>query len=250
MPEWTSQPETDFPHRFLTVGRFLLLIAILATVGIFGAILGIRFAVRGTEVGVPPVTGKSVDEAKKALVAKDLAVEVTGERYDSSTAAGKVLSQLPTPGGRIKAGGSVQVVVSLGPRRIPIPDLRGSSVRSARLMVTQAGYELGNVSVMTAGNAEREEVVTQYPSPTSKETGSPKIDILVTTPPGRLYVMPDVTGQNITGVLAFFEKTWLKVKPPEYRSYQNVEKGAVVKQYPEPGYPLSDREPISLEVAR
>jgi len=250
MPEWISQPETDFPHRFLTVGRFLLLIAILATVGIFSAILGIRLAVRGTEVGVPPLTGKSVEEAKKALAGQGLAVEVTGERYDPSTLVGKVLSQLPAPGGRIKSGGSVQVVVSLGPRRVPIPDLRGASVRSARLMVTQAGYELGNVSVMTADSADREEVVTQYPSPTSKETGSPKIDILVTTPPKHLYVMPDVTGQNITGVLAFFEKHGLKVKPPEYRSYQNVEKGAVVKQYPEPGYPLSDRDAISLEVAR
>ncbi len=62
--------------------------------------------------------------------------------------------------------------------------------------------------------------------------------------------MPDVTGQNITGVLAFFEKNGLKVKPPEYRSYQNVEKGTVVKQYPEPGYPVSEGDPISLEVAR
>jgi len=250
MPEWTSQPETDFPHRFFTVGKAVLLIAILATVGIFSAILGVRLAVRGTEVGVPPVTGKSIDEARKALVARDLVVEVTGERYDPNTAAGKILSQLPTPGGRIKSGGSVQVVMSLGPRRVPIPDLRGSTVRSARLMVAQAGYELGHVSTMTKDDAEREEVVRQYPSPTSKETGSPKIDVLVTAPPRRTYVMPDVTGQNITGVLAFFEKNGLKVKPPEYRSYQNVEKGTVVKQYPEPGYPLSGGDPISLEVAR
>lgn len=250
MPEWTSQPETDFPHRFLTVGRFLLLIAILAAVGIFSAILGIRIAVRGTEVGVPPIAGKSVDEARKALAARDLVIEVTGERYDPNTAPGKVISQLPAPGGRIKSGGSVQVVVSLGPRRVPIPDLRGSTVRSARLMVAQAGYELGNVSVMTDDSADREEVILQYPLPTSRETGNPKIDILVTAPLERSFVMPDMTGQNITAVLVFFEKNGLKVKPPEYRSYQNVEKGAVVKQYPEPGYPLSDREPITLEVAR
>ncbi len=149
----------------MTVGKSVLLIAILATVGIFSAILGIRIAVRGNEVGVPPVTGKSIDEARKVLGGRNLAVEVTGERYDTSTTAGKVLSQLPTPGGRIKSGGSVQVVMSLGPRRVPIPDLRGSTLRSARLMVTQAGYELGHVSTMTSTTAAREEVVRQYPSP-------------------------------------------------------------------------------------
>ncbi len=250
MPEWKSPPEAQGPSRFLTVGKSFLLIAILITVGILSAVVGIRVAVRGDEVQVPSLVGQTVDQAKKSLANLELVLEVNGERYDASVGAGKVVSQLPPAGGRIKANRAVQVVVSLGVRRNPIPDLIGSSMRSAQLMVLQSGYELGNVSTISLDNAGQDGVVRQYPTPQSREVLSQKIDVLVNAPRSTRFIMPDLMGQNIAVVMAFLEANNLKVRPPVYREYQNADKGVVVKQYPEPGYMVTREDPISLEVAR
>lgn len=250
MPDSNSQPEVQSQSRFLTLGKSFLLIAILITVGILSAVVGIRVAVRGDEVQVPPLTGQTVDQAKKTLAKLELLVEVSGERYDPSVGAGKVVSQLPPAGGRIKTNRPVQVVVSLGARRNPIPDLLGSSMRSAQLMVVQSGYELGNVSTVSLDNAGREGVIQQYPTPQSREVLSQKVDVLVNAPGSARFLMPDLLGQNIAVVTAFLEANNLTMRPPVYREYQNADKGQVVKQSPEPGYMITREDQISVEVAR
>ena len=226
------------------------MIAVLVTVGMLSAVVGLRLAVRGDEVQVPALTGKTVEDAKKALSDVDLELEVSGERYDASVVAGKIVSQLPPAGVRIKENRAVQVVVSLGNRRDAIPDLAGSSVRSATLMLTQAGYELGSVSVIGRRDLDREQVTEQYPTPQSKEIVNTKIDVLVGRPETPRFVMPDLLGQNVTVVMSFLEKNGFTVAPPVYRNYQNADKGAVVKQHPEPGYMVRRGDPVSLEVAR
>jgi len=250
MPDPNSQPEAQGPSRFLTLGRSFLLIAILITVAIISAVVGIRIAVRGDEVQVPSLAGQTVDQAKKNLGSLALVLEVNGERYDPAVGAGKIVSQLPPAGGRMKANRDVQVIVSLGARRNPIPDLLGSSMRSAQLMVMQSGYELGNVSTINLDNAGQDGVIRQYPTPQSLEVLSQKIDLLVNAPRSTRFVMPDLMGQNIAVVTAFLESNNLKMRPPVYREYQNADKGLVVKQYPEPGYMVTREDPISLEVAR
>lgn len=248
MSDWRAPVE--IPKRFLTLGRSILLIAILVTVGMLSAIVGLRLAVRGDEVQVPGLTGKTVEDAKKALSDVDLELEVSGERYDPSLVAGKIVSQLPPAGVRIKEKRAVQVIVSLGSRRDAIPDLAGSSVRSATLMLTQAGYELGNVSAIGRPDLDREQVTEQYPTPQSKEIVNTKIDVLVGRPETPRFVMPDLLGQNVAVAMAFMEKNGFTLSQPVYRYYQNADRGAVVKQYPEPGYMIRRGDPVSLEVAR
>jgi eukaryotic-like serine/threonine-protein kinase len=250
MSELTNSADAQLPNRFLNLGKFLLLITILAAVGIFSAIVGIRMAVRGDEIRVPVLTGKSVAEAKKELGDISLALEITGERYDATMEEGRIVSQLPVAGGQMKQSRAVQVIVSRGDRRNPIPNLTGSSLRSARLMVATAGYELGSVSSVSIPTIDREEVVQQYPAPESNEVVGPKIDILVARPEPVRFVMPDLTGKNIAVVTAFLERGGFKVRAPVYRSYQNADRGIVVKQYPEPGYMISEGDQVSLEVAR
>ncbi|RPJ61731.1 MAG: PASTA domain-containing protein [Acidobacteria bacterium] len=250
MPDSDSPTEAQGPSRYLTVGKTFLLIAILITVGIISAVVGIRVAVRGDEVQVPQLVGQSVEDAKKSLAKLDLLLEVHGERYDPRVGVGKIVSQLPPTGGRTKANRPVQVIVSLGARRNPIPELLGSSMRSAQLMVLQSGYELGNVSTITLDNVGQEGVIQQYPTPQSREVLSQKIDVLVNTRHLSRFVMPDIMGQNIAVVTAFLESNNMRVSPPVYREYQNADKGVVVKQYPEPGYMVTREDPISLEVAR
>jgi beta-lactam-binding protein with PASTA domain len=62
--------------------------------------------------------------------------------------------------------------------------------------------------------------------------------------------MPKVTGMGLNKAILLFEKNGLKVGKVQYRSYPNVSRGVVVKQFPEPGHPLMEKSPMNLEVAR
>lgn len=234
----------------LTVGKFVLLTGILAVIGLFSALLGMRFAVRGTEVPVPKITGKTLEQAKKAVSAARLQFDVIGKRYDPIVPESCVISQFPSSDRHLKAHHKVHVLLSLGPRENPIPDLRGATLRVARLMATQAGYEVGDISEVEMGSGDEDKVIQQFPLPNSTETGSPRIDLLVSTGTHTRYIMPRVVGEDLNRVLPYFENRGFKVSSIRYRSFSDASRGAVVKQFPEPGYPLTADDSILLEVAR
>ena len=125
--------------KFLTLGKFVLLFAILAAVGLLSAFLAMRFAVRGTEVEVPKIQGKSVQDSRQILEKVNLRLGVSGERYDPELPPGAVISQHPGAGVQIKADREVQVILSLGVHRKPVPHVRGSPRRAAQFMILQSG---------------------------------------------------------------------------------------------------------------
>jgi serine/threonine-protein kinase len=117
-------------------------------------------------------------------------------------------------------------------------------------MVIQSGYELGTISEISVDSAEKGRVVQQFPAPDSIGGGSRKIDILVSLESTDRYIMPDVMGQNLNRVRFFFEKNGFKLGKVQYANYQDVPRGSVVKQFPEPGYVLAKNYFVNLEVAR
>ena len=242
--------KSDLHWKLLKLGRFVFLTGSLVVVGLSSAYLGLRFAVRGSEAEVPSIVGQSVEEARASLGSLDLSVEVIGARFDEDISKGSIISQHPRPGGRIKIRRAVRVIVSLGEKKDPIPELRGSILRVARLLVSESGYELGKISWLAIPATREEEVIRQYPPANSKQILGRKIDVLVSSGDPTRYVMPNVTGLGLNKVLLLFERNGVKVGRIQYRSYPNVPKGIIVKQFPEPGHILRGKNVVNLEVWR
>lgn len=235
---------------FLSLGKVVLLSGILVATLLFSAIVGMRLAVRGKVIAVPGLVGMSVDDARLRAEGAGLGLTVTGERYDARMPAGTVLTQVPGDGVGIKANRNVQVIASLGRRTHPVPDLRGSSLRAARLMAEQSGYEVANVSIVSYPMAEEEQVVAQHPAPDSAESGGDQIDILVSRPREARYVMPRLVGENINRVLAMLEENGFRVGRIQYQPVSSLTRGTVLRQFPEAGYALNEGDAVHLEVAR
>jgi len=192
----------------------------------------------------------SLVDAEGLFAQKELDLAVVGRRYDPDIPKDAIISQLPVAGVGIKANRDVQVVVSMGRRSNPVPDLMGRSARAARLLAQQNGYELGKVSQMFGGNEEGERIIAQYPEPHSEENVSERIDVLVQKKSVAIYIMPDVIGDNLNRVMMFFQENDFEIARVQYKKHQGIGKGTVVRQFPEPGYLLREDESIHLEVAR
>ena len=233
------------------IGKLVLLTLIVLAVGFISFFTAMKWAISGQEVAIPSVVGQNLDQARKVLAAVDLQAKVRGERYDRNVARGSISAQVPPVGSRIKKGNVVNVIVSLGNQVSPVPDLEGTSLRAAQILLAQQSFELGAISEIHWPLADPDQIVTQFPTPNSSELVGNKIDVLVNLgEEPDVFVMPDLIGWDLNRALAFLERSKIKVSGITYGLYQDVAMATVVKQVPEVGHPFYAGEPVRLEVSR
>ena len=92
---------------------------------------------------IPDVTGKSEDDAKKALEDAGLKKGKVSQDYSDSVAKGRVISSSPIAGasGYYK-GDSVDLTVSKGPEKVTVPDVTGKSEDDAKKVLEDAGLKV------------------------------------------------------------------------------------------------------------
>jgi serine/threonine-protein kinase len=115
---------------------------------------------------VPQLVGTKRDDAVAALESLGLVAQVDGE-YSEEVDEGVVLSVEPAAGGQVARGATVQVVASLGPPLITVPDVVGLSAAEASDRLEAAGF----VVVDTIGPPNRPVLVTDPPAGEARRKG-------------------------------------------------------------------------------
>src|SRR5579872_4105861 len=92
----------------------VLMVSILIVAAILSALTAMRFAIRGREVVVPPLVGKTQAEAQKMLEDNGLLLKISSKRFSSEIPEGHIVDQIPPSGTHLKSNRSVKVLVSLG----------------------------------------------------------------------------------------------------------------------------------------
>jgi eukaryotic-like serine/threonine-protein kinase len=170
----------------------------LLTVALVSALTAMHFAIHGREVVVPNLVGMSPVEAERGLLADGLQIEVQREYYSPNISEGKIISQLPLPGAKVKRGFQVQVARSLGPQRVAIPNVTGETPRAAQLNIERRGLDLGTTARLPSPNAPADQVLAQSPPGNASGVSAPRISLLVSTAPETpAFLMPNFVGQPL-----------------------------------------------------
>jgi beta-lactam-binding protein with PASTA domain len=118
-------------------------------------------------VEVPPVEGRTEGEAGSVLTSVGLRVSVD-EDHSPTVEEGHVISQSPEAGTVLRVGDTVTIVISLGPRRFPMPDVVGMTEAQATARLEELNLLLDTVDLPSGGS----KVVGQRPPPgTTVEEG-------------------------------------------------------------------------------
>jgi serine/threonine-protein kinase len=227
-----------------------MMLALLATVALASAITTIRLSLRGRQETMPQLVGAPLEAAEKVVAEMGLAVRVEDKVYSPKYASGQIVSQQPAPGTRIKAGQNVHVLVSLGPPRVTIPDLTGSSLRAAQINALQRGLSVRNVAVVPWPGKEADQVVAQDPAPASTDIYSPAINLLVSSgesPPA--FLCPNFVGRPIAAVRKELEQAKLKIGNVMPIPTPTAPKGTVLFQSPPPGSKIGPDVAFTFQVA-
>lgn len=192
--------------------RMLLLALVLLMVALVSALTAMRFAIHGREVAVPRVIGMTPLEAERAVAASGLDVVVERQYYSPDVAGGRIMSQAPAEGARVRRGWSVRVAQSLGPQRVAIPDVTGQSERVAELNVRRRGLDLGSMAQVNLADVAADQVASQSPPANASGVSVPKINLLVSRGPEPVaFVMPNFVGQPLGSVTLSLQDAGIKL---------------------------------------
>jgi eukaryotic-like serine/threonine-protein kinase len=246
--------------------RFVLMTLVLVTVGVMSALTAMRVAIHGREVTVPNFVKLSVSEAERTADNNGLAVSMEGQFYSADIAEGRIVSQQPPPGTRVRRGWRVRLAQSLGVQKVMIPDVLGESPRAAELNVRQRGLEIDTIAEAHIPDAPTEQVIAQSPPPAAVGVQSPKLSVLLATAPDPpTFVMPNFVGRSLAEASANIEQGGFKLSlvktaapaaspvstaanPPATGSISSIT--TVVRQSPTAGQKIAADTPIVLEVSR
>ncbi len=192
--------------------RTLLYGLVLVVVGLISALTAMRFAIHGREVSVPKLAGLTAVEAQRIAGENGLAVSREQRFYSSDVPAGRIVSQLPTAGTRVRTGFRIRIAESLGPQKVEIPNLLGQSVRSAELNLKERGLELGSIAHLPTANATADQVIAQSPTPDAQQIATPSVSLLISEAPApEAFVMPDFVGAKLSEASAAVREAGLAV---------------------------------------
>jgi beta-lactam-binding protein with PASTA domain len=240
------------PRLFRGLVYLAYLLLVVVAFGL-AAYTSFSLFVRSGVTTVPSVVGLARADAANVLADQGLTVRDAegGGRYDDKVPPGRVARQIPDPRTLVKRGRPVTVVLSLGPRRVKVPDLRGKTLPSAQAAVSGTGLALGHVLGALAPNHEAPgSVLEQDPDPDSAVAPATGVDLLLAmAAPGERYVMPDLVYRNYDQVRPYFEQLGFKFGSVKFERYEGVAAGVILRQFPLPGHPLSHEDAVSLVVA-
>lgn len=134
--------------EFIKSKVFLKNLGLMA--GVFIGILIIAFIClnfytrHGSEQVMPDIEGRFIDEVNEMAEMKDLELIIMDSIYTPGEHSGKVISQDPKAGAKIKKGRKIYVVITSSKgENIPMPNCKDQSVRSAVNQLTNVGLRVG-----------------------------------------------------------------------------------------------------------
>src|SRR3954453_9428636 len=178
--------------------RFVLLALVLLIVAMVSALTAMRFAIHGQEVTVPPLVGLGPAEAERAAAGLGLQMSIERQYYSPQIPEGRIMSQLPLPGTKVRRGWQVRVAQSLGPTRVAIPDVTGQSEHAAELNIRRRGLDIASMAGGETAGIPADQVLAQSPTANAAQLLAPKISLLVSSGAApAAYVMPSFVGQPL-----------------------------------------------------
>lgn len=243
--EAALQPDHEEPRRpwvlWVLVG-----VAVLAIAGIIWLLTRGDGPPPTTQVEVPDVVGKTVDEAREEILAADLEFRQTREP-SAEVEKGRVIETDPEAGKLVDPGTEVLVTVSAGPDALEIPDVQGKSQEEARQILATAGFDPLKISVQSENHPEIPKDMVTRTDPPAGESVAPDTAIVLYVSTGMVELPADIIG--LTEEEAIARVVELGLTPVPRLEESDKTPGTVIRTEPAPGL-VPQNSMVTLVVAQ
>jgi beta-lactam-binding protein with PASTA domain len=164
------------------------------------------------------------------------------------TATGKVISQDPARGSSVAQGSSVNLVISLGPQMVTVPNVEGLTRAAATAAITGANLTVGAITQQSSNTVASGNVVSQdQPSGSSVAEGSP-VNLVISSGP-EMVAVPNVEGLTQATATTAITAAKLTVGTVTQQTGSTVATGNVISQEPASGASVVQGSPLNLVIS-
>lgn len=198
-------------------------------------------------VQVPRTVGLDSVAAEALIREVGLTPRVVAEEFSTAIAKGRVTSQRPTRGTRLKLGSEVRLILSRGTDQLAAPDLTGVTVAQAKRILAEAGLILGPVTPIHSDAHARELIIAQEPAAGAPVTRGATVRLLQSLGPlEEALAMPDLRGRELVVALNLLKELQLEARI----SFQQAasREGHVVGQDPPAGARITVGGQVQLTI--
>jgi serine/threonine-protein kinase len=209
----------------------ILLVSVLVLallVGLGGWYLGVA---RYTHT--PAVINLSEAAAKARVEKAGLTFRTGKEDYSEIVAKGSVISTDPGAGARISKNGTVTAVISLGPERHDVPDVRGKTLDEAQSLLQTASLGFGQAIEKFSDKVPQGQVINTDPAPGTPLRRDAAVNVIVSKGQKPIKI-PDWTGRNGDKAVTALSALGFQVQRDDQNN-DTVPAGRVISQSPSSG---------------
>ncbi len=207
-----------------------------------------RLVVLIEEVLVPDVVGDTQAVAEAAIVAAGLTVGTVDTESSDTVPAGDVISQDSAGGTVALLGSTVNLVVSIGPENVIVPNVVGQTQAAAEAAIVAADLAVGSVTTENSATVAEGDVISQNPAGGSSVAPGSSVDLVVSAGPDDVAV-PNVVGQTQAAAEAAIVAADLAVGSVTTENSATVAAGDVISQNPAGGSSVAPGSSVDLVVS-
>jgi serine/threonine-protein kinase len=224
-------------------GYFLVLfLAVFFTVSLL---------VKGDEVSAPDLTGMPLQEAYAVAARKGVYLKKVIGDFGGAYAPNTVVSQFPTPQTSIKGKSVIKIFVASEVGQTLVPQLVSLGQKESEALLKKNKLKKGHAAFISASDVMPDSVISQSLPAGSRVAEGSAVDLLFSKGgEGRSFIMPDLIGKEAAKVLVFFEGRGLKISKIEEVPYFGLKPGIILKQFPSPGFEISAKNLIGIQVSK
>jgi beta-lactam-binding protein with PASTA domain len=164
------------------------------------------------------------------------------------TATGKIISQDPASGSSVTQDSPVNLVISLGPQMVTVPNVEGLTQAAAIAAVTGANLTVGTITQQTSNTVVTGNVVSQnQPSGSSVAQDSP-VNLVISSGPETVAV-PNIVGLTQAAATAAITAAKLTIGTVTQQTGDTVGTGKIISQDPASGVSVKRGSPVNLVIS-
>ncbi len=238
----------QFPERAPRKKGFLIALGVILGVLIAGFAGWWLAAGPGKNIETPNVIGQSFQEAQQSLVGTELTITQGEPIFSETIPDGIIAGTDPEPGAGISPSGTISAILSQGPERYLVPDVKGLSPEAAALEITSANLALGGRTEAFDNNVPAGAVTKTDPKIGAELKPDTRVDLVISKGP-RPVKVPNIVGNRIGPATAELEKLGLTVNRSNVFS-ENVAKNVVISIKPKAGTNVNSGTAVDVVVSK
>ena len=192
----------------------------------------------------------TIAEAKELLNADGLGVRKAGMEASDDYEEGQIISQSPEAGDFVEPNTTIEVIISSGPAKIDIPNVKGMTEDAAVDKLEEAGFEV-ELKEDYNDTVEAGKVISQ--SPGANSLGNKGDTVTITVSLGKRIVMvkvPSVKGYDLETAKAILTDAGITPVVKEEQYHDTYKKGIVIEQSAEVGTEVKQDSKVELIVSK